>query len=288
MRRLGKSQAESSRALSSRLRRSLRARHASPVFIALAASLAVVCLLPTAPLPAQATPATQTTPAATGSQSAPAAKTHHASAHKSSTEAPAQTTALAQPAPIPPAPKPPDWPANDAPTPATVVWDSRGLQVTASNSSLNRILREISIDTGTRIEGYGQDERIFGSYGPGPASDIISQLLDGSNYDVAITGDRGGGTPQSVVLTLRSGAAPPTSHASPSQPGDEENGGDDQAEEPEQPPQPAPPPLPPQSRPIPDGIGPQTTGRTQQQLIQEMQERQRQLQQMQQQQNPRQ
>jgi len=262
-----------------------------PVFLTMGVLFAATCLLPGAVLQAQTT---QTAPSAAAPHSAPAAsyaavKKHQASGHKSLAHAPA-TTALAEPAPIPPAPKLPDWPANDAPAPASVVWDSHGLHVVASNSSLNQILHEISTDTGTKIEGYGKDERIFGSYGPGPASDVISQLLDGSNYDVAITGDRGGGTPEKVVLTFRSGAAPPTSNAGQSQPSEEDNGADEQADEPEPPPQPAPPPLPPQSRPIPNDMPSQMPGRTQQQLIQEMQERQRQLQQQQQQQqqNPQQ
>lgn len=285
MLRLSKSQAESSRGPSSRMRCAVRAHF--PVSLTMgAALLAAVCLQPGTTLRAQTAPASQTTPNAAQSapaSSTPAARKHHASAHKPA-QAQAKTTARAEPSPIPPAPKAPDWPANDAPAPATVVWDSHGLKVVASNSSLNRILHEISVDTGTKIEGYGQDERIFGSYGPAPASEVISQLLDGSNYDVAITGDRGGGTPERVVLTLRSGAAPPTPNASPNQPSDEDNGGDEQADEPEPPPQPVPPPLPPQSRPSPNDMPYQMRGKTQQQLIQEMQERQRQLQQQQQQQ----
>ena len=231
--------------------------------------LAVVCLMSGSGLAAQSAPS-----------AAPSAVDAHHAEQKSPANA-AKVTALTQPAPIPPAPKAPDWPANNAPTPATIVWDSHGLQVTASNSSLKQILSEISIDTGAKIDGMGQDERIFGSYGPGPARDIISQLLDGSNYDVAILGDQGSGTPTRVVLTARSGAAPAGSNASPAQPSDEDNAADEQAEQPDPQPQPLQA-LPP--RPNPEGAAPQMTGRTQQQLIEEMQERQRQLQQQQQQQ----
>ena len=52
----------------------------------------------------------------------------------------------------------------------------------------------------------GADERIFGTYGPGPARDVLSQLLDGSGYNVLMVGDRGAGTPRRIVLTIRSGS----------------------------------------------------------------------------------
>ena len=108
----------------------------------------------------------------------------------------------------PPAPKPPNWPANDPPGPASVVWDSHGLAVAATNSSLAQILKEVSVDTGVKIEGFSRDERIFGTYGPGPARDVLSQLLDGTNYDVLMIGDQGQGTPRQVVLTLRPAQRP--------------------------------------------------------------------------------
>ena len=33
------------------------------------------------------------------------------------------------------------------------------------------------------------DQRVFGTYGRGPARDVIAQLLDGSGYDVLMIGD---------------------------------------------------------------------------------------------------
>ena len=277
MRTLAKSQSESPRSLCLRPRCVLRARQISTISVSIAALLAA-WLMPCATLGAQPAPAA----------AAPAVKTQKAATHRHiqhAAGASAKTTAQAEPVTVPAAPKPPDWPANDAPSPATVVWDSHGLQVTATNSSLKQILNEVSVDTGTKIEGFGQDERIFGSYGPGAPGDVISQLLDGSNYDVLIIGGQHGGTPQRVVLTARSNATPATNNANPNQPNDEDNGADEQAQQPEEY-QPAPPPLPP--RPNPNGFTPQTPGRTQQQLIEEMQERQRQLEQQRQQQNPQQ
>ena len=44
-------------------------------------------------------------------------------------------------------------------------WDSRGLEIEAYNSSLNQILRQVAADTGAKLEGLTQDQRVFGSYG---------------------------------------------------------------------------------------------------------------------------
>lgn len=103
----------------------------------------------------------------------------------------------------PPAPPQPDWPVNDKPSPASVIWDSRGLRIDASNSSLDQILKEVSTDTGAKVEGLHSDQRIFGSYGPGPARDVLSQLLDGTGYNVLMIGDQGQGTPRQIVLSIQ-------------------------------------------------------------------------------------
>jgi hypothetical protein len=154
---------------------------------------------------------------------------------------------------------------------ASVVFDSRGLLVVASNSSLVQILKEVSLETGARIEGMNADQRIFGTYGPGPARDVIAQLLDGSGYDVLMIGDRGEGTPRRIVLTDHSGGAakttatntPPTSND------------DTDADQPPQEPQPDQEPP----QPIQNGAAPPVPMRTPQQIPQEIQERQRQQQQ---------
>jgi hypothetical protein len=126
-----------------------------------------------------------------------------------------------------------------------------------------------------------KDERVFGTYGPGAARDVLSQLLDGSGYNVLLIGDRGQGTPRRVVLSGRSGAngqAPPTK--AQSAPSDEDSEGDQQADQPAEQPQPEPPPPP-----LQNGPAPGVPVRTPQQILQEMQQRQQQIQQ-QQQQNP--
>jgi hypothetical protein len=114
----------------------------------------------------------------------------------------------------PPAEPPkPDWPANDKPVAAKVTWDIHGLTVEANNSSLGEILKEVATQTGARLEGKTGDERVFGSYGPGPARDIIKQLLDGTTYNVLMVGDQGEGTPRQIVLSNRPAGPAPTGNA---------------------------------------------------------------------------
>ena len=182
------------------------------------------------------------------------------------------------PAPVAPqAPKPPDWPANDQPTAATVVWNRQGLHVEASNSSLGQILKDVATATGARVEGLNSDERIFGSYGPGTARDVLSQLLEGSGYNVVMIGDQGQGTPREIMLSHQTkGDAQPAANAQ-TPTNDENNDADEQPQpQPQQPPPPA----------IRNGFAPGAPPRTPQQIMQEMQQRQQQIEQMQQQNNP--
>jgi hypothetical protein len=181
-----------------------------------------------------------------------------------------------------PDPPPPDWPANAQAQPASVGWNGRELSVTATNSSLRQVLQDVSTATGVKVEGVGTDQRIYGSYGPAPARDVLSQLLEGSGYNVLMVGDQGEGTPRQLVLTAKGGHAAGASN----QPGmiqQNQNGDEDPQEDVEQPEQPEPVI---QQRPF--GGPPQQPGqgRTPQQILQEMQQRQQQLQQQQQQQQP--
>jgi hypothetical protein len=190
-----------------------------------------------------------------------------------------KTPATPQPE-TPPAPPLPDWPANNQPAQATVVWNAQGLRIEAANSSLQQILKDVQMQTGAKVEGMGADQRIFGTFGPGPARDVLSQLLDGSGYNVLMIGDRGQGTPRQILLS-----PPPQGPTPPVMPNQnseaEENV--DMADQPQ--PQPPPPPPPGFQPPnIQNGFNPNMPPRTPQQIIQELQQRQQQIQQQQQQQ----
>jgi hypothetical protein len=187
---------------------------------------------------------------------------HH---HARSTAHAVAASAEAVPAPVtPPAPEMPKWPVNDPPGPASIVWDSHGLRIDATNSSLQQILKEVSTATGTKVEGLGSDTRIFGAFGPGPARDVLSQLLQGSGYNVLMVGDQGQGTPRELMLSMRhTGDAQPI--VTPNQSSDEDADPDDAAQ----------PQAPSPNRP---GFAPGGPPRTPQQIMQEMQQRQQQMQ----------
>jgi hypothetical protein len=186
------------------------------------------------------------------------------------------------PAPVaPPAPPPPNWPINDKPIAANVTWDSQGLHIVADNSSLDEILKTVSTDTGAKVEGLGTDQRIFGSYGPGPARLVLSQLLDGTGYNVLMIGDQGEGTPRQIVLSLAP-TGPPPPNANRPQNNDEEIEMD---QEPPQEPPPYPYQPPEQRQYQPPEQQPGAPPRTPQQFLLEMQQRQQQIQEQNGQQN---
>jgi hypothetical protein len=176
---------------------------------------------------------------------APALKTAHP--HKPSVAAKVQSPApqaVAAPA-TPPVPEVPKWPANEKPTPASVTWDSKGLRIDAANSSLAQILQDVATATGAKVEGFDTDQRVFGVFGPGPARDVLSQILQGSGYNVVMIGDQGQGTPREIVLTLRhTGTA--TAAVSPAPARDEDTDSDEQPQPAQPTIRPGRPPLSPQ------------------------------------------
>lgn len=171
--------------------------------------------------------------------------------HKKSTVARAKTQPAAKPAleaaapaPVtPPEPVRPAWPANDQPSAATVTWDSHGLRIEAANSSLRQILEDVSSATGTLIQGLGNDQRIYGTLGPGQAREVISQLLQGSGYNILMIGDQGQGTPRQILLTSRNATDSPSATNKTAAKKQEDD--DDDADEPAQPVQPSPAPAQP-------------------------------------------
>ena len=207
------------------------------------------------------------------SSQAGAATKHSRTKHKAAKSVP-------DPPPVvetrPPDPPPPDWPANAKAQAPSVGWNGHDLSIAATNSSLKQILQDVSTATGVKMDGIGTashgDQRVYGSYGPAPAREVLAQLLEGSGYNVMMIGDQGEGTPRQVVLTAKSGRS-----ASPQgQPnvGQQNQGADEDApEEVEQPEPPPPDPnlnRPPGTVPMPPG----QQGKTPQQILQEIQQRQ--------------
>jgi len=211
---------------------------------------------PAAPTPA---PATTSDPAA--SDVKPAHRHQRPSAAK-----PLNVPPPAAPEPVTaPVPEKPKWPAFDSPAPASVVWDSHGLSIEATNSSLVQILKDVSTATGAKVDGLAGDQRVFGAYGPGQARDVLSQLLQGSGYNVIMIGDQGQGAPKQILLSMRqAGAAQPVA---------KNNAGNNDEDDVEEPPPPQEP------GPMRPGFPPGAAPRTPQQIEQEMEQRREQMQQ---------
>ncbi len=152
-----------------------------------------------------------------------------------------------------------------------MTWDSQGLRINATNASLRQILAQVSTATGAKVEGLGNDERVFGEYGPGQARDVLSQLLHGSSYNVLMIGDQGQGTPREIVLSARrAGGAVNESNSFAANRPSAQDTADEEAPEPEEP---APPPL----NRMPMNQPPQGPQRTPQQVMQELMQRQQQM-----------
>ncbi len=184
------------------------------------------------------------TPAAQAPSTPPARTPAHKPVHPHKRPSKVPPSTAADQAALKPAkpvePEPPHWPANDKPNDASVTWDSKGLRIEADNSSLQQILKDVSAATGAKVEGLGADQRIFGDYGPGQANVVLSQLLEGSGYNVIMIGDQGEGTPRQIVLSSRNAtstqaaAAPalPTAAANEEEAEPEEQSPADQPESP--------------------------------------------------------
>lgn len=140
----------------------------------------------------------QTQPAGAAQQAPPAA-TIQEHAQKPS---PAQEAASTKP----PAP---DWPINAQPKPATISWKKHELSIDAANSSLEQILTDVASATGASVDGVTKDERVFGTFGPAPARDVLAQLLQGTGYNVMMIGDQGQGLPRQIILTARNTSKTP-------------------------------------------------------------------------------
>ena len=116
-----------------------------------------------------------------------------------------QTIPVTAPTDSPPAPLPP---AQSPPRRATVSYANGQLTVSASNSSLNQILREISRLTGVKITGGVAEERVFGDYGPAQPADVLGTLLDRTGSNMLFTASEAD-KPAELILSPRTGGVTP-------------------------------------------------------------------------------
>jgi hypothetical protein len=203
--------------------------------------------------------------------SAPAASAPVPAAQPAAPPAAPPEPALPQPTEV--APSMLQQPAREA----QIVFANGNLSIHADNSSLTAILHQVASNSGMKIEGLSNDERVFGSFGPGAPRDVLADLLDGTAYNLVLLGDLSNGAPRELILTpsTRGGAAVPS-------PPPQANA-DDASNEPEAVEAPTPPPPEP-----PAGSTPQPPAgvRTPQQLFEQLQKMRAAQQQQQQQQQP--
>lgn len=202
---------------------------------------------------------------------------------------PAKPPATPTPAP---APAPATTPSllDHPPQPATVSLVSGQLTIQADNSTLSAILHQVSAAGGMKVEGLrtggSPGERVFGSYGPGAPRDVLSDLLNGSGYNVIMLGETPSGAPRELTLTAQAVGGATTKPAQA--PGAVQNEDDQEvSQDPNQDQDDQSPDIPPQVEyPPAQPPGAQNGIRTPQQMLEELQRMHQQQQQDQQQQQP--
>jgi hypothetical protein len=160
--------------------------------------LAAPVLLAQTASPAAPTGAPTAVPSATPTSAAPPV-THHKSHNKP------------QPAPmvLPPLPSGPlrQLPMDQIPaTPAKVSYQGGLLTISAQNSTLGEILRDVRRLTGASIEfpsgPNGASERVVTHIGPGSPRDVLVSLLNGSSFNYVMLGSNSDpAAVSSVILT---------------------------------------------------------------------------------------
>ena len=112
--------------------------------------------------------------------------------------------------PAPVTPIVPLTPAQMPATPSTVAFKAGQLTVTAPNSTLGDILREVRKQTGASIDIPGNaTERVMGVFGPGPVRDVLSTILNGSHFNYVLLGSATDPNAlDRVVLFAKTTAAP--------------------------------------------------------------------------------
>ena len=95
---------------------------------------------------------------------------------------------------------------------AAVQWDGAILAIHASGEDLPGILTEVARATGLKVTGGVPDERVFGTYGPGPVQQVLADLFNGLYVNLLLVN----GTetqPKELILTPRTGGPTPPSPA---------------------------------------------------------------------------
>lgn len=123
-----------------------------------------------------------------------------------------QSPKKAKKAQLPPLPSGPTGPMQQIPldsiaaVPPQVSYQNSQLTIVAPNSTLADILRAVKKLTGAEIDIPAAPERVVTHLGPGPARDIVAELLNGSRFNYVLLGAQGDDSALSrVVLVAKTG-----------------------------------------------------------------------------------
>jgi hypothetical protein len=109
-------------------------------------------------------------------------------------------------------------PAQMPAAPPTVSFSRGQLTISAPNSTLGDILREVRTQTGASIDVPGNaTERVMGVFGPGPARDVLSTLLNGSHFNYVLLGSVTNPSGLDRVMLLSKPAAEPVNQVANAQ-----------------------------------------------------------------------
>ena len=93
-----------------------------------------------------------------------------------------------------------------ASVPPQVTYENNQLTIIAPNSTLADVLRAVRKLTGADIDVPSAPERVVTRIGPGPARDVVAELLNGSRFNYVLLGSPGDTSALTrVVLVAKSG-----------------------------------------------------------------------------------
>src|SRR5208282_5097203 len=166
---------------------------------------------PAAPTPAPAATSTPAPPAAPTSTATPTPqhKSHKTKPPKQLVLPPLQSGPLSQ------------LPMDQIPaTPAKVSYEGGLLAISAHNSTLSEILRDVRKLTGASIDiPQGASERVVADLGPGAPRDVLALLLNGTSFNYVMLGSNSDPKAVSSVILMLKPSAADTQTAASSNPG---------------------------------------------------------------------
>jgi hypothetical protein len=144
-----------------------------------------------------------------------------APASADSAQSPRKTAAKKLPPQLPPLPSGPTGPVPQvpldsiAPVPPQVSYQNGQLTIVAQNSTLSDILRAVRKQTGAEIDIPPASDRVVTHLGPGPAQEVMAELLNGSRFNYVLLGSpEKAGVLTRVVLVAKTPATAENATAS--------------------------------------------------------------------------